>query len=250
MMQIHSSKSFFKQKRSWLIAAVIVITLVGVVWVAASVSAHNEAMKAVKQRADVAKDAAKHIAPDSKADNSERLAAIKTLSTLKPTKVCRGEWWNSWYGTVLPAAKKSVQNCTELSKRIANVSNSASRLDAYLESDTKIARTLAIIKVANGSNEWQKTAASSAESAQRDLDAITSTKDTELLLATSKERVEAIINGWSALNTASAAQDKDAYLKAEDELVQSYANLGAISDISDERVRELVAALQIATNTL
>jgi len=52
------------------------------------------------------------------------------------------------------------------------------------------------------------------------------------------------------LDTASKKQDKTAYQTAEAQLKQSYADLAAIIDVSDDALQKLFSTLTTATDTL
>ena len=70
------------------------------------------------------------------------------------------------------------------------------------------------------------------------------------VLDASKERVSAIVKAWSTLQDAAAKKDKPAYLAAETTLKQTYADLGAISDVSDTQVNAEVAKLIQALSSI
>ena len=249
-MKIHTPTSFIKRKQTWLIIALAVILAAFVgLWVVAGLQ-HAAIAKNVDKEYSDAKAAAKLIAKDSSASRDKRLVAIKTLSTPREIQNCEGEWWNVWYGMVLPSAKQGVKDCETKAKHLLATAMAASRVNEYLEADVKVTKTLAVLKPATGSDTWQKTALSSAQSALRDIEAMAVTKDSKALLVVSKDKVLAITKAWGSLNEASSKEDKTAYLDAQSKLIQSYADLGAISDVSDKQVEELVGALQVEASKL
>jgi len=249
-MKIHVSKSAINQKRTWIIvcAIVIIAALIGI-WTASSLR-HAKIITEVDQAYAEAKATAKAVSTSSKASRDNRLKAINKLSKAQTIVTCSGEWWSGWYDTLLPTAKAEVDDCIAKLKKLNAVSRVAARANVYLDDDAKVAKTLAVMKVATGSGNRQKTALSSVESALRDIEAMAVTGDNKVLIVASKEKLTVIITAWNALNEASSKEDKMAYQKAEGQLAQAYADLGAISDASDTQVKKLIVALQVTIHKL
>ncbi len=247
-MKIPERASVIKQKRTWLIVAVVLVVIIAGVAILSDLRYANVS-KSLNNDYRRAKQSAQAIVPDSKAGREDRLKAVNELS-IQVTVKCQGEWWNAWYGVLIPSAQERVKDCMAKTIKLRAISQAANRLQEYLKDDDKVSKTLEVLKIATGSNDWQKTALASAESTRRDLEKIAVTKDNKVLLATSKEKVSAIIAKWNALNTAASKQDKTAYLQAQTELAGSYADLGAISDVSDAQVEKLVGALYAKSSML
>lgn len=251
-MKISDKKSLFKQKRTWIIVGAVVavcIILFTLAWVAAA-NRQAGAAAQIQKWYDTAKATAKVVSSDSQASRDERLSAIKSLTVTQDDSICKSVWWGAWRDEFWPPAKAEVDECVANAALLNKVAESASVLETYLADDTKVAKTLAIIKIAKGSGDWQKTAASSVESALRDIEAMAANRNNKKLLDASKEKLEAISTKWVALGQASSKEDREAYLKAEGELAQAYADLGVIGDISDEQVKKLIEELQANTDKL
>lgn len=243
-MKMHSPTPILKQKRTWIVAGVVIAVALTGLWVAASMQQAASVKAQVDEDYEQARAAGRVVLADNTTSQSERLAAVETLSNIS-AKSCGGEWWSSWQ-QALPSVQAATKDCEAKVKRVQAVSKAANELKNYVNDDTKVAKTFEVLKTSAGSGDWQKVALSSAESARRDIEAMAVTKDNKKLLVTSKDKLVAIIAAWTALNDASSKEDKDAYLKAQDELSQAYADLGAISDVSDAQIVILVAPLEAA----
>ena len=246
-MQIHKPNSFVKQKLVWLAAlALVVIGVMTGVWFASN-ARHEQIISEVKGVRDNVKRLTDTAMADRDVTPDERLAAIKDLSQTKTLKHCNGEWWNEWYSALAPTAKAQLKACEHQLKQIQAVASAATKLHLYLVDDAKIAKTLVLLKVANGTEASQRVALSSAESALRDIEAIGVTAENKALLIASKEKIMDIIDRWNSLNKASKDQNRETYQTAKDDLAQAYADLGEVSDISDKQVQALVLALKKAS---
>ncbi len=248
-MKIHGSKSILKQKRIWL-AVGVALCIIGViiVWIAAAVH-----QKDINKQVDIEYsntiETARAVSADSKMSQDKRLDAVEQLSSAKPTNSCDGDWWSAWY-QALPAAKKTTLECNSKVQRLNVVYEAAGELDIYLDDDSKVAQNLALLKVSTSSETWQKTAQTSADAVLRALERISTNKNNEALLTTSKDKTKIIIDAWKVFSEASLKEDKTAYLEAQNSLSQAYANLGEVSDASDKQVIELVHDLQASIDKL
>lgn len=179
-----------------------------------------------------------------------RLSAINSLSKLPTKGMCHGDWWNEWQQAVIASIKSDADRCRQQERKVQNTVRAAQAIQDYSTADTGIAKQLAALKVDTTAPDWPLKAKAAAIRAAQAINSIRAISTAEPVQKSAKEHVAAILAAWDALNAASSKQDKDAYLAAEAQLKQAYADLAAISDVSDAQLATLLARLQTASKAL
>lgn len=248
-MKLRNNAPWFKRKITWIISGIVaacVVLVVGV-WTVAS-SRNEEIINRVNQHyAESTSTAASLTGRDL--NREQRRAALSKLSS-QPKLVCEGAWWSKWQQSIIPSAQAAAKKCQTKVRRLTDVERVATRLHSYLAAERKIAEQLKQLAINSKSKNWQKEAAASATEVNQSLKAMSVTEDSKDLLAATQKRTATIVSAWGVFNQASNKKDKDAYLKAKERLEQSYVDLGAISDMSDEQIEKMTKSLYLATSKL
>jgi len=183
-------------------------------------------------------------------NRAERVAAIGSLARLEQKDICHADWWNDWQQSVVPTVKTEAERCRTKEKNLSKVIRAADAIQQHLAAEIKVTTQLNALTIDSSVKDWPTKAKTAAEGAVKVLDGIRVVSSVEPVKTAAKTRIEAIVAGWTSLNAASGKQDKDAYLTAEAQLKQAYANLAAIADISDAELQKLLGVLMSTSKAL
>lgn len=233
-----------RSKRVWLGLCIALVAVIVIAAVLVAKHDHRQRTIAVAAQYAAAKKLAAMAASSSESlSRTERLTALSNLAdTSVPTvERCEGDWWSSWYANVVSSAGEDRVACKRQLEQLRSITTVAAQFNAYLIDDQKVAAAIKVITPTTNKDDWQTAALSSADSALRDVEAITATKDNKAVIAAATGVLTEIIDAWAALNAADEKEDKTAYLAAKTALEDAYAGIGAVSDVSDEQVVQLAA---------
>jgi predicted negative regulator of RcsB-dependent stress response len=240
-------KDFVKTHRTLLISIIIALVLLAVwAWFAG-----NARQQTSFRRTDDRAKQVKTLTKDAyKGDRKDRLTAINSIAHLQQSGTCHGDWWNDWQQSVLPTIKNAAERCRTKERSIVKAIQAANGLQRYTADEQKISKQIGTLSVDVAAKDWPTKAKTAAQTAVKALDGIRIGSSAQPVQKAAKARIEVIISGWNSLNTASSKQDKTAYLAAETQLKQAYADLAAISDVSDTQVLKQFGGLSAAASTL
>lgn len=236
-------KKLFKQKRTWVVIAMVAV-LVGLITVVMAGYARQQTIFGTSnERHQNAKSLVATVF-NGRSTQGQRLAAIARLTEIESGDNCKGDWWNGWQQSLLPSMKDMAVRCEKQQQAIQKVVMAARQTQDFLQYDKAVAQQMAALAIDTTKQNWPLAALKSAQEARISVKGTRTPKGGEASQRVTLGCLDAIISSWNALNAASAKQDKTAYLNAEAELKQAYANLGATADASDAGISSILDLLK------
>lgn len=240
-------RRFFSAHRQLIIGIVVVALLLSAWTWFAGAARQQSSFRRTDERIAQAKT---YMKAAFSGDRTSRLSAIDALAKLPTSGTCHGDWWNDWQQKVIPAIQTAAERCRKQEGALKGVIQAAAGVKQYEHDEAGITKQLAGLKVDTTAPDWPLKAKAAAARAAKAINSIRAIPTLEPVQKSAKTHVEAILTAWDALNTASSKQDKDAYLAADAQLKQAYANLAAISDVSDAQLTTVLKRLKTAATAL
>jgi hypothetical protein len=240
-------KDFIKTHRTLIVGILIALALVAVwMWFAGNARQQTS----FRRTDDRAKQVKTLVADVFKGSHKDQQVAINSIARLEQSGTCHGNWWNDWQQSVVPTIRNAADRCRTKERSILKAIQAANGMKRYVTDEQKIIKQISSLSVDASAKDWPTKAKTSAQAAAKALDGIRVVSSAQPVQKVAKAHIEAIISAWNSLNTASSKQDKTAYLAAETQLKQAYADLAAISDVSDTQVLKLLSGLSAAVSSL